>query len=141
MPVVLVELLRLGTLPAADALECALIVGRPGKARLEQDLARLATDLVAAGAVGIDHPGGVLGVGQRPEAIALARRDPRGLRPERRYIERRAPVGVRVEERLIRLEMAPIVGDPLAVEEAAHQLQRLLHTLDLSPDLGPRCAK
>ena len=126
-----VELGQLGRLPVARALDRRALVVGPGEAGLEDDLARLAAVVVAGRAVGLDDRRRLLGVAERPQAVAEARRDLRRLRPERRDVELRARLRARPQARVLELEPAGVHRHRLAVPQARDRLQARLQAAAL----------
>ena len=83
VPVVDVELGRLGAFPDPGSFQRCVVVGSPRDQGLQDDLAIRFAVLGALGAVGVDQAGCRFGIGECPEPIAVARGDLRGLGMER----------------------------------------------------------
>jgi hypothetical protein len=125
VPVVGEVVRYLGRLPHPRSLERGVVVLGPGDSGLQDDLARLPAGVVAGGAVGLDHVRGHLRVAHRPDSVAEPAGHHRRLGPECRDVEGRAPLAAGVEIGGLGAKEAPLVVEPLAVEEAADDLEHV----------------
>ena len=87
--------------------------------------------------VGLDDLRRLLGVAQRPQAVAEARRHLGRLRAERRHVELRARPGARPQARVLELEPAGVHRHGLAVPQARDRLQARLQAAALLLVLRP----
>ena len=128
---------KLGGLPLLGRGDRRLLVLGEVKARLDDDLTRLAAVVGARLAVGLDDTGRLLGVAERPDAVAVLAGDRGGARTERGHVELRPAGRARVELGLLQPEPAAVHRHRLPVPQPRDRLQAAVEALEHLAGLGP----